>query len=81
MVGTLDMERAIEAHASDLVLLDVMKIGGVTGWLRAAALAHTKVSKFCSEIAALSSRRSLIDRGSSYDHFSCSKGFSSENVG
>ncbi|MGB9274068.1 MAG: enolase C-terminal domain-like protein [Terrimicrobiaceae bacterium] len=40
--GTLDMEHAIEAHASDFVMPDVMKIGGVTGWLRAAALAHTK---------------------------------------
>jgi mandelate racemase len=40
--GTLDMEHAIEAHASDLVMPDVMKIGGVTGWLRAAALAHAK---------------------------------------
>ncbi len=39
--GTLDMQHAIEAHASDLVMPDVMKIGGVTGWLRAATLAHT----------------------------------------
>lgn len=38
--GTLDMRQAIEARASDLVMPDVMKIGGVTGWLRAAALAH-----------------------------------------
>jgi mandelate racemase len=40
--GTLDMRHAIEAQASDLVMPDVMKIGGVTGWLRAAALAHAK---------------------------------------
>jgi mandelate racemase len=40
--GTLDMEHALEAHASDFVMPDVMKIGGVTGWLRAAALAHAK---------------------------------------
>jgi len=40
--GTLDMLHAIEAQASDFVMPDVMKIGGVTGWLRAAALAHTK---------------------------------------
>ena len=39
--GTLDMQHAIAAHASDLVMPDVMKIGGVTGWLRAATLAHT----------------------------------------
>jgi mandelate racemase len=40
--GTLDMQHAIEAHASDFVMPDVMKIGGVTGWLRAATLAHAK---------------------------------------
>jgi mandelate racemase len=35
-----DMERSIAAGASDYAMLDVMKIGGVTGWLRAAALAQ-----------------------------------------
>jgi mandelate racemase len=40
--GTLDLQHALEARASDLVMLDVMKIGGVTGWLRAAALAQAK---------------------------------------
>lgn len=40
--GTLDMLHAIEAQASDYVMPDVMKIGGVTGWLRAATLAHVK---------------------------------------
>lgn len=39
--GALDMRHAIEAGASDYVMPDVMKIGGVTGWLRAAALAET----------------------------------------
>ena len=38
--GTHDMRQAIEAHASDYMMPDVMKIGGVTGWLRAAALAE-----------------------------------------
>ncbi|OWK35466.1 mandelate racemase [Fimbriiglobus ruber] len=38
--GILDMRHAIEAGASDLVMPDVMKIGGVTGWLRAATLAQ-----------------------------------------
>jgi mandelate racemase len=38
----LDMQHAIEAQASDFVMPDVMKIGGVTGWLRAATLAHAK---------------------------------------
>jgi len=38
--GTLDMHHALQAQASDYVMPDVMKIGGVTGWLRAAALAQ-----------------------------------------
>ena len=40
--GILDMQHAIEAQASDYVMPDVMKIGGVTGWLRAASLAQAK---------------------------------------
>ncbi|MDH3690995.1 MAG: mandelate racemase, partial [Gammaproteobacteria bacterium] len=40
--GTLDMQHAIQAQASDFVMPDVMKIGGVTGWLRAATLAQAK---------------------------------------
>ena len=42
-----DMANAIAAGASDLAMLDVMKIGGVTGWLRAmgqAAAASLPVS-------------------------------------
>jgi len=35
-----DMAKAIEAGASDHAMPDIMKIGGVTGWLRAAALAE-----------------------------------------
>jgi mandelate racemase len=38
--GPLDLHHALEAGASDLVMPDVMKIGGVTGWTRAAALAQ-----------------------------------------
>jgi mandelate racemase len=48
--GTLDMQHAIDAHASDLVMPDVMKIGGVTGWLRAAALAHAKALRLSSHL-------------------------------
>jgi mandelate racemase len=40
--GTLDMRHALDAQASDFVMPDVMKIGGVTGWLRAAALAQAR---------------------------------------
>jgi mandelate racemase len=38
--GPHDMAKSIAAHASDHVMFDVMKLGGVTGWLRAAALAE-----------------------------------------
>ena len=36
--GMLDMRHAIEAGACDYMMPDVMKIGGVTGWMQAAAL-------------------------------------------
>jgi len=39
--GTLDLQHAIDAGASDYVMPDVMKIGGVSGWMRATALAQT----------------------------------------
>ncbi len=38
--GVLDMTHALEAGASDYVMPDVMKIGGVSGWLKAAAMAQ-----------------------------------------
>jgi len=38
--GPHDMARSVEAGASDYAMADAMKIGGVTGWLRAAALAE-----------------------------------------
>ncbi len=37
--GPRDMARAIAAHASDYVMPDLERIGGVSGWLRAAAIA------------------------------------------
>ena len=39
--GSHDMAKSIEAGSSDYTMPDVMKIGGVTGWLRAAALAQS----------------------------------------
>ena len=39
--GELDMEHALSARASDFVMPDVMKIGGVSGWLASVALAET----------------------------------------
>lgn len=40
--GTQDLRHAIDAGASDFIMLDVMKIGGVTGWMRAAAMTHAR---------------------------------------
>jgi mandelate racemase len=44
------MADAIAAGASDYVMPDVMKIGGVTGWLRAAALAEAASLPMSSHI-------------------------------
>jgi mandelate racemase len=38
--GVTDFQHAVDARASDLVMPDVMKIGGVTGWLRVAGIAQ-----------------------------------------
>ena len=38
--GANEVQQALQVGASDYLMLDVMKIGGVTGWLRAAALAE-----------------------------------------
>ena len=38
--GTLDLQHAISAGASDYLMPDVMKIGGVSGWQRCAAIAQ-----------------------------------------
>jgi L-alanine-DL-glutamate epimerase-like enolase superfamily enzyme len=40
--GPHDMARSLNAGSSDLVMLDAMKIGGVTGWQRGAALAEAR---------------------------------------
>ena len=40
MWSPMDLEKAIAAGFVDGVMLDVMKIGGVTGWMKAAALAE-----------------------------------------
>lgn len=38
--GAFSMQAALAADACDFVMPDVQRIGGVTGWLRAASLAH-----------------------------------------
>ena len=40
--GVEAMAQALDAGACDLAMPDVMKIGGVTGWMRAAALAQIR---------------------------------------
>jgi mandelate racemase len=39
--GPRDLHRALQCKACDYVMPDFMRIGGVTGWLRAAAIAGT----------------------------------------
>ncbi len=40
LANTFELAQAIAARSLDLVMPDVQRIGGVTGWVRAAALAH-----------------------------------------
>jgi mandelate racemase len=42
--GPHDLEKSLAAQASDHVMLDAMKIGGVTGWQRAAAMTDRPIS-------------------------------------
>ena len=43
-MGDARHDESIAAGASDYVMLDAMKIGGVTGWLRAAGIAEANGS-------------------------------------
>ena len=40
LLNTFEMQKAIEARAAEYYMPDVQRIGGVTGWMRAASLAH-----------------------------------------
>ncbi len=40
LLNSLEMQKAIEANAAEYYMPDVQRIGGVTGWLRAATLAQ-----------------------------------------
>ncbi|MAW33252.1 MAG: mandelate racemase [Proteobacteria bacterium] len=40
LINTYEMQKAIDVMAADFYMPDVQRIGGVTGWLRAAAIAH-----------------------------------------
>jgi len=40
--GPLDFRHAVDRGVRDLLMADVMKCGGVTGWMRIAAIAHAR---------------------------------------
>lgn len=48
--GIEDMTKALDAGACDLCMPDPMKIGGVTGWMRASALAQSRGIQVSSHI-------------------------------
>jgi mandelate racemase len=48
--GTLDLRHALAAQASDFIMPDLVKIGGVTGWLRAVALAQAEGIRVSSHL-------------------------------
>jgi len=48
--GALEVRQALAVDAVDYLMLDVMKIGGVTGWLRAAALAEAHSVPFSNHL-------------------------------
>ncbi|MEH6625592.1 MAG: enolase C-terminal domain-like protein [Motiliproteus sp.] len=48
--GPLDMQHAIDAQSSDYMMADVMKIGGVSGWMQASALAAQRGIRLSSHL-------------------------------
>src|SRR5215211_1270269 len=48
--GTHDMAKSLAARASDYVMVDLMKIGGISGWLRAAALSEASGVRLSSHL-------------------------------
>ena len=48
--GPADMTAALAADASDFVMPDVMKIGGITGWLKATSLAEAAAKQVSSHL-------------------------------
>ena len=54
--GPHDMAKSVEAGASDYAMADAMKIGGVSGWLRAAALAESAGLPLSSHLFPRSAR-------------------------
>lgn len=50
LLNTWELSQALEARAWDYVMPDVQRIGGVTGWLRAAAVAHAHGMEMSSHL-------------------------------
>lgn len=50
LLNNLEMQKAIDANAAKYYMPDVQRIGGVTGWLRAATLAHTHALDMSSHL-------------------------------
>jgi mandelate racemase len=48
--GAREFGTAVAEHASDYVMADVMKIGGVTGWMRAASIASAHGVKMSNHL-------------------------------
>jgi mandelate racemase len=48
--GPRSMSTALQHNASDLVMTDLERIGGVSGWLEAAALAHAAGTEMSSHL-------------------------------
>jgi L-alanine-DL-glutamate epimerase-like enolase superfamily enzyme len=40
LLNSFELQKAIDARAAEYYMPDVQRIGGVTGWLRAAAITH-----------------------------------------
>jgi mandelate racemase len=50
LLNTFEMQQAIDAKAAEYYMPDVQRIGGVTGWMRAAALAHAHQVEMSSHL-------------------------------
>lgn len=48
--GPLDFQHAFDAGVCDLIMLDAMRCGGVTGWMRIAAMAHVRGIQISSHL-------------------------------
>jgi mandelate racemase len=50
LLNTFELQKAIEAKAAEYYMPDVQRIGGVTGWLRAAAITHANALDMSSHL-------------------------------